>query len=100
MTNYLDRIRPIRRAIILHFLEKCRDYTSNADILMAIINGTPDGVTVYHSDVIEDLRWLSAKGYVDLNGEDVVIATSTSAGLRIARREEVDQGIARDLPGT
>ena len=100
MSSYLEtRIKPIRRAIILAFLERCRDYTSNADILVSVINGTPDGVTAYYNEVIEDLRWLEAKGYVALSGESTVIIEATPAGLRIARGDNIDAGIARDTPG-
>ncbi|MGR3479374.1 hypothetical protein [Salipiger marinus] len=99
MSEYLEkRVKPLRRAIILSYLEKCRDYVSNADILTAVINGTPDGVTAYYNDVVEDLRWLEAKGYVSLTGQNVVIATCLPAGLRIARKENVDPGVSRDLP--
>lgn len=100
MNDYVEkRVKPLRRAVILGYLEQCRDYVSNADIVTAVINGTPDGVTAYHSEVVDDLRWLEAKGYVELSGVNVVIAKATSAGLRIARKENVDPGIARDLPG-
>lgn len=101
MSDYLEKkVKPIRRAIILAFLERSRDYTSNADILMSVINGTPDGVSAYYNEVVEDLRWLEAKGYVSLSGSDTVVVEATSAGLRISRAENVDPGIARDLPGT
>lgn len=99
MSEYLEkRVKPVRRAIILGFLERCRDYTSNADILMAVINGTPDGVTAYYNEVIEDLRWLEAKGYVGLSGESTVVVEATPAGRRLARGDNVDAGVARDLP--
>ncbi|ALF02118.1 hypothetical protein [Salipiger abyssi] len=99
MSDYLEkRVKPIRRAIILGFLERSKAYTSNADILMSVINGTPDGVTAYYSEVVEDLRWLEEKGYVVLNGLNTIVVEATPAGRRIARRENVDPGIARDTP--
>lgn len=99
MSEYMEkRVKPLRRAIILGFLERCRDYTSNADILMSVINGTPDGVSAWYSDVIEDLRWLEAKGFVTLGGENTVVVEATPAGRRLARGENVDPGVARDLP--
>lgn len=98
MSSYLEALKPLRRAIILRFLEQLRDYTSNADILVTIINRTPDGVTAYYNDVIDDLRWLEARGYVRLTGESVVVVEATPAGLRIARGDNIDAGIARNLP--
>lgn len=99
MSDYLERkVKPIRRAIVLTFLERCADYTSNADIILHVINGTPDGITVFYGDVIEDLRWLEAKGLVRLSGDDTVIAEATMAGVRIARGENYDPGVARQSP--
>jgi hypothetical protein len=99
MTAYEQKLATIRRAIILDFLEKSREYTSNADILVHVINSTPDGVSAYYKDVVGDLRWLETKGYVTLSGNDTVVAIATASGLRIARREDRDDGVARDIPG-
>lgn len=100
MSNYEStKIKPLRRAHILRFLETRRDSQSTADILVSVINGTQDGLTAYYSDVIEDLAWLETKGYVTLQGEDFVIVTATERGLRVALGEERDQGVASRIPG-
>jgi hypothetical protein len=100
MNDYVDtKIKPLRRAIILRFLETTRDNQSNADILTSVINGTPDGITAYYTDVVEDLRWLEAKGYVSLTGDEVVVVEATASGLRIATGDQTDKGIARRVPG-
>ncbi|TRD18381.1 hypothetical protein [Palleronia caenipelagi] len=100
MSDYLDRkVKPLRRAIILQFLDTTRDNQSNADILTSVINGTPDGITVYYTDVVEDLRWLEARGYVKITGEEVVVVEATISGLRVAHGDQFDTGIARRIPG-
>ncbi|MBY6091061.1 hypothetical protein [Maritimibacter alkaliphilus] len=100
MNDYIEkRVKPLRRAIILRFLESCRDYISNADIVVSVINATPDGVTAYYNEVVEDLRWMEAKGYVQISGEATIVVTATPAGLRIARGDNIDPGISRDIPG-
>jgi hypothetical protein len=99
MNAYEAKLATIRRAILLDFLEKSKDYTSNADILLHVINSTPDGVSAYYKDVVADLRWLETKGYVTLSGETTVVAVATPSGLRIARRDDRDENIARDIPG-
>lgn len=83
-----------RRGVVLQHLEQCKDYTASANILLDVANGV--GVPSYYSDLIEDLAWLENRGYVKLGGdEDVVIVEATSRGLRIARDEDIDDGIAR-----
>lgn len=100
MNAYLEeKVKPLRRAIILGFLESSQDFISNADILTTVINGSADGVRVYYSDVVEELRWLEAKGYVRISGDSTVVAEATPAGLRIARRQNADPGISRDVFG-
>lgn len=100
MNDYIEkRVKPVRRAIILRFLESCKDYVSNADIIVAVINDTPDGISAYYSEVVEDLRWLEAKGYVHLRGDNTIIVILTPAGRRIARGDNIDTGISRDIPG-
>ncbi|MAU46242.1 MAG: hypothetical protein GOVbin2371_28 [Prokaryotic dsDNA virus sp.] len=100
MNDYVEkRVKPLRRAIILRFLESCKSYISNADIIVSVINDTPDGVTAYYNEVVEDLRWLEAKGFVQVSGESTIVVTATPAGLRIARGENIDAGVSRDLPG-
>lgn len=99
MSDYMDKkIKPLRRAIILRFLERTKDNLSNADILTSVLNGTDDGITAYYQDVVEDLRWLEAKGYVRITGDDIVIVEATAPGLRIALGEQTDAGIARRVP--
>lgn len=99
MSSYEEtKVKPIRRGIILRFLERSIDYISNAEILLAVINGTRDGITAYHTDIVADLSWLETKGYVVLSGEDIVVVEATARGLRIARNEDMDQGIARPKP--
>ncbi|MBM1816245.1 hypothetical protein [Pseudosulfitobacter pseudonitzschiae] len=97
--SYAEKLQQIRRAIILRYLEDSQDYVSNADIILTVINCTPDGVRAYYTDVIADLRWLETRGYVALSGNDTVVAEALPSGRRIARGEERDPGIARDIPG-
>ncbi len=97
---YLEqKIRPIRRAIILGFLGQSKDYVSNAEILTSVINGSADGVRAYYNDTVDELRWLEARGYVRISGESIVVAEATAAGLRIARHENADPGVSRDVTG-
>ena len=97
--TYEEKLKHIRRAIILRFLEMCKDYVSNADIILSVINSTPDGISAYHADVVSDLRWLETKGYVALTGNDTIVVEAQPSGLRIARGEDRDDGIARNVPG-
>jgi hypothetical protein len=100
MNGYVEKhVKPVRRAITLRFLEQCKGYNSNADIIVRVINDTPDGISAYYNEVVEDLRWLETKGYVQLTGENTIIVTATPAGLRIARGDNIDTGISRDIPG-
>ena len=100
MNDYMEkRVKPIRRAIVLRFLESCKDHISNADVIVWVINDTEDGITAYYNDVVEDLRWLEAKGYVQISGEATIVVSATPAGLRIARGENIDAGISRNVPG-
>lgn len=100
MSDYLEtKVKPVRRAIILAFLEASRDHVSNADILTSVVNSTSEGVSAWYNDVVSDLRWLEQKGLVEITGSNTVVVTATAAGLRIARGENADPGIARDLPG-
>lgn len=95
MNDYKERlIKPLIRAHVLRFLEVCRDHESTADILVSVINGTRDGLSVYYADVVEALRWLEARGYAVLEGGEFVIARATPAGLRLARDEARDDGVA------
>jgi len=95
VTSYKEtRIAPLIRAHVLRFLETCRDHESTADILVTVINGTRDGLSVYYSDVVDELRWLERNGHVTLQGGDFLIVTATDRGLRIARDEDRDRGIA------
>lgn len=97
--SYQEKLQKIRRAIILRYLEDSQDYVSNADILLTVINSTPDGVSAYYSDVVADLRWLETKGYVIVTGDATVVAEATPSGRRLARGEDRDPGVARDVPG-
>jgi len=99
MTDYLeDTVKPLRRAHILRYLAQCRGYESNADILVSVINGTRDGLTVFYTDVIEALGWLENRGYVRLSGDEVVVVTATQRGLRLARGDDRDPGVAAPEP--
>lgn len=100
MNDYLEKkVKPVRRAIILGFLESSQDYISNAEILTSVINGTAGGVRAYYNDTVDELRWLEAKGYVRVSGNSIVVAEATPAGLRIARKENVDPGVSRETSG-
>lgn len=100
MSDYLEKkIRPLRRAIILGFLARSQEYISNAEVMTSVINGSADGVRAYYNDTVDELRWLEARGYVRISGDAIVVAEATPAGLRIARRENTDPGISRDVTG-
>lgn len=92
--NFEQKRKVERRGVFLRHLEKCRDYTASADALSTVATGV--GVPTYYRDAIEDLSWLENKGYVKLSGDDdVVIVEATQRGLRLARDEDVDEGVAR-----
>lgn len=97
--SYSDTLSPLRRRIILEYLQTRPDGEASADVLVSVINGTRDGVTAYYSEVVEDLRWLQNKGYLKVAGDEIVVCEITLAGERIANRQERDPGIADRRPG-
>jgi hypothetical protein len=96
MGDYEEKtLKPLRRSILLRALDRNKDGTSNADLLLSFLNGTKDGVSAYYADIVGDLGWLETKGYVTLSGTDVVVVDITPRGRRIARGDNTDAGIAR-----
>lgn len=99
MSEYEEKtVKPLRRKVALAYLAKCQSYTSNADVILSVINGTRDGVTAYYSDVVDDLNWLETNGFVKLSGEDIIVVETTKRGLRVASGDDRHPGIARPAP--
>ena len=96
MGSYLENhLKPLRRRIILEFLAKQKDFTSNGDLILAWINSTSDGVSVFYRDVVIDIAWLDEHGYISReDNDDFVIVEATQLGLRVAEGTSRADGIA------
>jgi len=97
MSYYEATVRKHRRLAILRYLERCSDYSSNASILVDVLDGV--GVTSSYSQVRTEIVWLSENGFATYTdpGEFTVVE-ATRAGVEIARGISVHPEIQRPRP--
>lgn len=95
--SYRNTIIKHRRLAILRHLEACTDYTSNASILVDVLDGV--GVASTRSQVITEISWLQDNGFVrfDQTG-DFVVVEATTEGVEIARGLAQHPEIQRPSP--
>lgn len=95
--TYANTVSRHRRLAILRHLEACSDYTSNASILTDVLDGV--GVTSSRSQVVTDLSWLEAQGFVTTVGKgEFVVAEATREGVEIALGRATHPEIQRPSP--
>lgn len=95
--SYADTIRKHRRLAILRHLAECSDYTSNASILVDVLDGV--GVTSTRDQVVTELAWLKEQGFVTIEDRGFfVIAEATRAGVEIAQGRGTHPEIQRPSP--
>lgn len=94
MSTYNSTMKKHRRLAILRHLEGCLDYTSNASILVDVLDGV--GVTSSRDQVVTELSWLEENDFVQCedNGGFVVVE-ATHRGVEIARGRAVHPEIQR-----
>jgi len=97
MSDYGATLRKHRRLAILRHLEMCTDYTSNASILVDVLDGV--GVTSSRDQVVTELAWLKENGFVSYTdtGEFLVVE-ATARGVEIARGRATHPDIQRPSP--
>lgn len=97
MTPYGETIRKHRRLAILRHLEGCSDYTSNASILVDVLDGV--GVASSRDQVVTELAWLKENGFVTYTDTGAfVVVEATGRGVEIARGRATHPDIQRPSP--
>lgn len=95
--SYRNTIIKHRRLAILRHLEACTDYTSNASILVDVLDGV--GVASTRSQVITEITWLQDNGFVSFEQTgDFVVVEATTEGVEIARGRAQHPEIQRPSP--
>lgn len=95
--SYTDTIRKHRRLAILRHLEMCHDYTSNASILVDVLDGV--GVSSSRDQVITELAWLKDQGFVAYEDRaEFIVVEATRQGVEIARGRASHPDIQRPSP--
>lgn len=94
MNTYASTLRRHRRLAILRHLEACTDYTSNASILVDVLDGV--GVTSSRDQVITELAWLRENGFVTYTETGAfVVVEATLRGVEVARGRATHPEIPR-----
>lgn len=95
--SYAETLRRHRRLAILRHLEACHDYTSNASILVDVLDGV--GVASSRDQVITELAWLKDNGFVTYEDRaEFIVVEATRAGVEVARGRATHPGIQRPSP--
>ncbi|PCH70271.1 MAG: hypothetical protein COC12_08430 [Rhodobacteraceae bacterium] len=95
--SYAETLRRHRRLAILRHLEGCMDYTSNASILVDVLDGV--GVTSSRDQVVTELAWLKENGFISYEDRvDFIVAEATRRGVEIARGIATHPDIQRPGP--
>ena len=95
--SYSETIRKHRRLAILRHLEACVDYTSNASILVDVLDGV--GVTSTRDQVITELAWLKENGFVAYEDRaEFIVVEATRRGVEIATGRATHPEIQRPSP--
>ena len=83
-----------RRLAILKHLERSSDYTSNASILIDVVNGV--GVSTTEAQMRAALAWLDEAELLEMTDHGhVVIATATARGAEVALGRAQHPGVKR-----
>ena len=94
---YAETVRKHRRLAILRHLEMCTDYTSNASILVDVLDGV--GVTSSRDQVVTELAWLRENGFVSyVDTAEFLVVEATARGVEIARGRATHPEIQRPSP--
>lgn len=97
MNDYAELLRKHRRIAILRHLEACAEYTSNAAILQAVLEGV--GVPSTRAQVITELAWLKENGMVDFDDHaDFLVVAATQRGIEVALGVATHPQIQRPSP--
>jgi len=95
--SYANTINKHRRLAILRHLEACVDYTSNASILVDVLDGV--GVTSTRDQLVTELAWLKETGFVTYEDRsDFIVVEATRRGAEIARGLASHPEIQRPSP--
>lgn len=97
MSEYAATIRKHRRLAILRHLEGCSDYTSNASILVDVLEGV--GIRSSRDQVVTELAWLKENGMVDYADTGAfLVVEGTGRGMEIAVGRASHPDIQRPSP--
>lgn len=97
MSDYGSTLRKHRRLAILRHLEMCTDYTSNASILVDVLDGV--GVTASRDQVVTELAWLKENGFISYTDTGAfLVVEATARGVEIARGRATHPEIQRPGP--
>jgi hypothetical protein len=97
VSDYNDLVRQDRRREVLRFLAECAQYTSNADILLTVVNRL--GFPTTRDALVGDLVWLREQGFADLDDQEAfVVVTATERGVEIAKGLARHPGVSRPRP--
>lgn len=89
-----DVEREHRRLAILRHLERSAEYTSNAAILVDVVNGV--GVRSTRAQVEGEIAWLEEQGLASATRhDDFIVVTATSAGADVAAGRSTYPGVRR-----
>lgn len=92
--SYADDIAADRRLMILRALEATTGYGANAALVGRFLDSV--GHRVSHDRLLGDLAWLAEQGFVDIQGEAVLL---TQRGADIAVGRATHPGVRRPRPG-
>jgi hypothetical protein len=98
VSDYADLQRRDRRRDILGFVAEAAGYTSNGDVLLAMLRGVGHWITT--DQIVTDLHWLREQGFVDLDDhEGFVVVTATVRGIELAAGIARHPEVSRPRPG-
>lgn len=83
-----------RRLAVLRHLEKSSEFTSNASILIDVVNGV--GVGTNHDQMIAALAWLDEQELIEMvDHGHLVVAVATARGADVATGRTTHPGVKR-----
>jgi hypothetical protein len=97
MSDYLERLRRDARILILQLLEDAPRYTSNGQMLRALLD---EWGIVFTTDQVEgEIAWLAEQGLVVAERHGTLtVLTATARGLEVAQGIARHPGIERPKP--
>jgi len=97
MTDYSELTRRHRRLAILRHLERCADYTSNASILQAVLDGV--GLPSSRDQVVTEIAWLAENGLASYEDREAfVVVEATRRGVEVAKGLATHPEVQRPSP--